>query len=215
MPLDHKVRGGDDPMGSSPPTQPASYESSHGPDAPYPTALPEDSGLGQGRASGSGEGDQQALRTPVPYSEIVVFRKSVPACDDRTADRAGKCYIYDHIEATCIDFMGPTLLKYFVNKVSETAKHHMKWDNYTEDEKQREADKGMQRRGCKRSSAPWRIADGPPEYEPHTKTEIEKMVSNLLEFSYDCCHLPDSYWLTPTARANAGVQVAKDPGDFR
>jgi hypothetical protein len=41
------------------------------------------------------------------------------------------------------------------------------------------------------------------------------MVSDLLEFSYDCCHLPDSYWLTPTARSNAGVQGAKDPGDLR
>jgi len=45
-----------------------------------------------------------------------------------------------------------------------------------------------------------------PPFEPKNHPETEKQVAELLDFAYDCCYVPDTYWLSETAKQASGTK---------
>ena len=144
-----KDAGGDEPMGTSLPSSAAEIESS--PEARDPREPVSTAGRGHGseQAYDSDAEDAQSLFAPARSLEPIIFKQQVPARQSQVKVQKQKCWIWDYVPAICVDLMAPVLLKYYVNKVEETAKWHTKWDNYSDEQKQSCANKGLQHRGPK------------------------------------------------------------------
>jgi len=44
-----------------------------------------------------------------------------------------------------------------------------------------------------------------PPFEPKKNTAIEKPVADLIDFAYDRCYLPETFWLNEAAKQSLGI----------
>ncbi len=210
-PDSHKAKesmaaGSDDPMRTTLPAAPAHYDDRSDIQVPFTSDASEAKGQDIGTASGSVTEDPTSMIEPDDTRHIVVFKPTTSAREEQRKSATEHVYIFSCPAASCDDVAGSILLGMLVKKYAETAKWQLKWDEMTESDRIEVFNKGRQRRGVRKASAPYNyLTDATPPYRPEENTEIEHQCADFIEFATVRCKLPLAFWLTSTARANRGI----------